>query len=65
MAKDTDKKTDNTDNGTREEARHLAEEAMDEIKRGNKEEGEFVLDEARDLDTTAVNEVLKEHKKSR
>ena len=44
-------------------ARHLAEEAMEELKQGNKDEAKFVLDEARDLDPGAVDEVLKEQKK--
>ena len=49
---------------THEEARHLAEEALEEMGHGNKEEAKFVLDEARALDKTAVDEVLKEQKKS-
>jgi hypothetical protein len=36
---------------------------MEEMKRGNKEEAEFVLEEARDLDKNAVDAVLKEKKK--
>lgn len=57
---------------TRAEARHLAEEAVAELKSGNKEEGRFVLEEARRLDPAAVEEVVhpgkghsqKEHSKA-
>jgi len=58
------KKDERGDAGTREEARHLAEEAIEEMKQGNKEEAKFVLDEARDLDKAAVDEVLKEQKRN-
>jgi hypothetical protein len=58
----TQKRDDPGDAGTREEARRLAEEAMEEMKQGNKEEAKFVLDEARDLDKAAVDEVLKKQK---
>jgi hypothetical protein len=34
------------------------------MKRGNKEEAQFVLEEARDLDKKAVDEVLKDQKKN-
>ena len=51
------------DNSTKEEAQHLAEEAVQELKQGNKEEADFVLNEARSLDKDAVEQVLKrEHK---
>jgi hypothetical protein len=56
-------KSDLNDQATTEEARRLAQEAMDEMKRGNKEEAEVVLNEARDLDKTAVDEIVQEHKK--
>ena len=39
-----------------EEARSLAREAAEEIKHGNKEEGEFLMAEARSLDPAAVKE---------
>jgi hypothetical protein len=65
MAKDpVNKSEESSDAGTREEARHLAEEAVEEMKRGNKEEAQFVLEEARDLDKKAVDEVLKDQKKN-
>jgi len=51
------------DQSTTEEARRLAKEAMDEMKRGNKEEAEFVLNEARDLDKKAVDEVVRSQQK--
>ena len=63
--KDHDQPKRQPDPSTRDEARHLAEEALEERDRGNKEEAQFVLDEARDLDKGAVDEVLKEHKKGR
>jgi len=51
------------DSSTREEAQHLAEEAVQEMKQGNTEEADFVLNEARSLDKDAVEQVLKrEHK---
>jgi len=64
MAKDqTPKKNGAPDPETREEARHLAEEAMEEMERGNEEEAKFVLNEARALDKDAVEDVLEEQKK--
>jgi hypothetical protein len=59
MAKDPVQKEKSRDPGTQDEARHLAEEAVQEMQQGNKEEAEFVLNEARDLDKSAVDEVLK------
>jgi hypothetical protein len=46
-----------------EEARNLAKEAVEEIKHGNKEEGNFILDEAKKLDPKAAEEVAKGSKK--
>ena len=64
MAKDqTPRKNETPDSETREEARHLAEEAMEEMERGNEEEAKFVLNEARALDKDAVEDVLEEQKK--
>jgi hypothetical protein len=51
------------DKAATEEARHLAKEAMDELKRGNKEEAEFVLNEARGLDNAVVDQVVRSHQK--
>jgi hypothetical protein len=51
-----------TDTGTQEKARHLSEEALEERNRGNKEEADFVLKEACELDKGAVDAVLKEKK---
>jgi len=56
-------KTDTGDQATTEEARRLAKEAIAELKRGNKEEAEFVLNEARDLDKAAVDEVVRGQRK--
>jgi hypothetical protein len=36
---------------------------MDELKRGNKEEAEFVLNEARGLDKEVVDEVVRSQQK--
>ncbi len=44
---------------TAEEARNLATEGLEEIKSGNKEEGKFLIDEARNLDPAATDEVVK------
>jgi len=55
-------KTNETDR--HEEAKHLAEEAVEEMSQGNKEEGKFVLDEARKLDPSAVEEVLDDQGKT-
>jgi len=51
-----------SENSTREEAKHLAEEAVQEMRRGNKEEADFVLDAARELDKQAADEVVKSKK---
>ncbi|MBV8095638.1 MAG: hypothetical protein JOY71_24615 [Acetobacteraceae bacterium] len=55
-------KTGETDR--HEEAKHLAEEAVEEMSQGNKEEGKFVLEEARKLDPSAVEEVLDDQGKT-
>ena len=39
-----------------EEARNLASEAMEEIKHGNKEEGEFLMAEAKNLDPSVAKD---------
>ena len=44
------------------EARHIAEEAVEEMKQGDKNDAQFVLDEARKMDREAVDEVVKERK---
>ena len=46
-------------NSARDEAKHLAEEAVQELRKGNKEEADFVLGAARELDKGAVDEVVK------
>ena len=46
-----------------EEAENLAREGLEEIKHGDKEEGEFLLSEAKALDKAAAEAVLKEDKK--
>jgi biopolymer transport protein ExbD len=53
-----DQNTRSNDDSRKEEAKHLAEEAVEEMKQGNKEEGQFVLNEAKKLDADAVGEVL-------
>ena len=58
--KDRVQKATGGDPEQREEARHLAEEAIEEMSRGNKDEAKFVLDEARGLDNRAVDQVLRE-----
>jgi hypothetical protein len=58
------KSTGPSDPETREEAKHLAEEALQERDRGNKDEANFVLGQARDLDKAAADEVLKQQKKN-
>lgn len=45
------------------EAKQLAKEAMQEFDRGNKEEGEFVMNEARTLDQKAADQAAREHDK--
>ena len=42
-----------------EEARNLASEGLEELQHGNKEEGKFLIDEAKALDKTAAEEVVK------
>jgi len=46
-----------------EEARNLATEGMEEMKAGNKEEGDFLINEAKQLDQAAAQDVLKSAKK--
>jgi hypothetical protein len=46
------------------EAKQLAKEAMQEFDRGNKEEGEFVMNEARNLDKKAADQAVREHDKA-
>ncbi len=43
----------------KEEARNLASEGMEEMAHGNKDEGKFLIDEARNLDKAAADEVVK------
>ena len=45
-----------------EEAENLAREGLEEIKHGDKEEGEFLIGEARQLDKAAADAVMKEEK---
>ena len=47
---------------TADEARALAREGLDEMHSGNKEEGKFLIDEARSLDKKAADEVVKADK---
>jgi hypothetical protein len=61
-AKAKPEKPGDAENSTREEAKHLAEEAVQEMRRGNKEEADFVLDAARELDKHAADEVVKSKK---
>lgn len=49
----------------REEAANLAREAMEEQKHGNKEEAEFLAEEARELDPKAAEAVLHEQDRQR
>ena len=42
-----------------EEARNLASEGLEEMRHGNKEEGKFLIDEARVLDKAAADAVVK------
>ena len=44
--------------GRAEEAHNLAVEGLDEIEHGNKEEGKFLIDEAKHLDPKAAAEVV-------
>lgn len=57
-----DKERDTKPSGN--EAKQLAKEAMEEIDRGNKEEGEFVMNEARSLDKKAADEAAQEQGKA-
>lgn len=43
---------------THDEAKHLAEEAVDELRQGHLDEARFVVQEAKSLDPRAVREVL-------
>lgn len=47
------------DSSRRDEATELTKEALEEIRRGEKEDGKFVLDEARKLDPDAVEKTLR------
>jgi hypothetical protein len=57
-----EQKSVRAEDGTRVEAERLAREALEEIRAGEKEDGEFVLDEARKLDPGAVDAVIKAEK---
>ncbi len=48
-----------------EEAQNLAKEAVDAIKQGDKEEGEFLADAAKELDGAAADKILKESGKQK
>ena len=43
-----------------EEAHNLAVEGLEEMQHGNKEEGKFLIDEARAMDKAAADEVVKQ-----
>ena len=43
-----------------EEARNLASEGLEEIQHGNKDEGKFLIDEAKALDKAAAESVVNE-----
>ena len=45
-----------------EEARNLATRALEELQHGNKDEGKFLIDEARALDKAAADAVVKDNK---
>ena len=45
-----------------EEAENLAREGLEEIEHGDKEEGEFLIGQARQLDKAAADAVMKEEK---
>ena len=62
--KNADQKSSRDDDGTRIEAERLAREGLEEIRAGDKEDGKFVLDEARKLDPAAVEALIKEEKSS-
>lgn len=42
------------------EAKNLAKEGLEAIQQGDKDEGKFLIDAAKDLDKEAAGEVLKE-----
>ena len=48
----------------REEAANLAREAVDELRHGDREEGQFLAEEARELDAAAAEAVLKQPDKA-
>ena len=52
------KKGDDISRG--EEAKNLAKEAVDAIQHGDKEEGKFLADAAKNLDSKAASDVLKD-----
>ncbi len=54
---DSDKEDAGPDRAT--EAKDLAKDAVEAVQQGDKEEGEFLADAARDLDRKAADEVLK------
>ncbi len=45
-----------------EEARNLAKEGVEELQHGDKDEGKFLIDEARAMDKAAADQVVKESK---
>jgi len=54
-----------SDPDKRHEAENLAKEALEELRHGNKDEGNFLAGEARELDPAAADGVLKQqHRKS-
>ena len=60
MDKQANPKPAAADPGKQAEARHLAEEAVEELQQGHKDEAAFVLNEARALDKGVVEQVLKD-----
>ena len=50
-----------TETSKQEEARSLAQEAVEEMRHGDKEEGKFLAEEAKQLDPGAASEVLGEN----
>ena len=61
-AKPTETTSEPALSDTADEARALAREGLEEMHGGNKEEGKFLIDEARSLDKTAADEVVKHNK---
>ena len=59
----SDEKSEPTLPERSEEAQNLAREGLEEIQHGDKEEGKFLIDEARALDKKAADEVLKQEGK--